>query len=204
MITFDNIAKYYGGEALFEGVSLALHDRERTGLIGVNGSGKTTVLRLLAGKEPLDRGSIGKPSGFTIGYLPQEVELLDRQTPLEIVLEPFAHLLDYEKKLQELGENAHDADALRRLAELHHEVEFHDVYSLQSRAEAILSGLGVPRDKWNGPLTALSGGYRMRWCSAGSCFFPRIFCFWTNRPTTSIWTRWSGSKNFWAATRAAC
>ena len=162
MITFDNVSKYFGGEPLFENVSLALHDKECTGLIGPNGSGKTTLLRMLAGEDTPDQGRIGKPTGFTIGYLPQEVELFDEKTPLSIVLEPFAHLLDYEKKLQELGENASDDDSMRKLAELHHAVEFHDIYSVESRAEAILAGLGVPKDKWTGPLTALSGGYRMR------------------------------------------
>jgi ATP-binding cassette subfamily F protein 3 len=162
MITFEAISKYYGGNPLFEEVSLAIHDKGRTGLIGVNGSGKTTLLRMLAGEEAPDHGTIGKPTGFTIGYLPQEVELFDELTPMSIVLQPFAHLLDYEKKFDELGRMAENEDSMRQLAELHHAVEFHDVYSLESRAGAILAGLGVPQDKWSGPLTALSGGYRMR------------------------------------------
>ncbi|MGA3051797.1 MAG: ABC-F family ATP-binding cassette domain-containing protein [Chitinispirillaceae bacterium] len=162
MITFDTIAKYYGGNPLFENVSIAIHDKERTGLIGVNGSGKTTLLRMLAGEESPDHGTIGKPTGFTIGYLPQEVELFDALTPIAIVLAPFAHLLDYERKFDELARIAENEEAMRKLAALHHAVEFHDVYSLEARAEAILAGLGVPKDKWRGPLTALSGGYRMR------------------------------------------
>ncbi len=162
MITLDAISKYFGGNPLFEDVSLAIHDKGRTGLIGVNGSGKTTLLRMLAGEDAPDHGSIGKPTGFTIGYLPQEVELFDELTPMAIVLQPFAHLMDYEKKFDELGKLAENEDSMRQLADLHHAVEFHDVYSLESRAEAILSGLGVPQDKWRGPLTSLSGGYRMR------------------------------------------
>jgi ATP-binding cassette subfamily F protein 3 len=167
MITFDNIAKYFGGTPLFENVSIAFHDKERTGLIGVNGSGKTTLLRMLAGEESPDKGDIRKPSSTTIGYLPQEVEIFDEKTPLAIVLEPFAHLLDYEKKLEQLGDhaggdNAQSKDALKKIEALHHAVEFHDIYSLESRAEAILAGLGVPKDKWDRPLSALSGGYRMR------------------------------------------
>ncbi len=162
MITFDAIAKYYGGNSLFEDVFLAIHDKERTGLIGINGSGKTTLLRMLAGEESPDHGTIGKPTGLTIGYLPQEVEMFDELTTMSIVLAPFAHLLDYETRFDELGKMGENGDAMRKLAELHHAVEFHGVYSLESRAEAILAGLGVPQDKWRGPLTALSGGYRMR------------------------------------------
>jgi ATP-binding cassette subfamily F protein 3 len=161
MITFDSISKYFGGEPLLENVSVAFHENERTGLIGVNGSGKTTLMRMLAGEDVPDRGNIGKPSNLTIGYLHQEVEVFDEHTPLEIVLQPFAHLLDFEKQLEELGHSS-DPQALKRIEELHHAVEFHDVYSLESRAEAILAGLGVPEDKWNQPLSVLSGGYRMR------------------------------------------
>jgi ATP-binding cassette, subfamily F, member 3 len=167
MITFDNVAKYYGGNTLFENVSIAFHDTERTALIGVNGSGKTTLLRMLSGEESPDKGSISKSTSMTMGYLPQEVELFDEKTPLSIVLEPFAHLLDYDKKLEQLAGHAENEtiqskELLKKIGDLHHDVEFHDVYSLESRAEAILAGLGVPKDKWELPLTALSGGYRMR------------------------------------------
>jgi ATP-binding cassette subfamily F protein 3 len=122
---------------------------------------------MLAGEESPDKGDIRKPSSMTIGYLPQEVEIFDEKTPLAIVLEPFAHLLDYEKKMEQLGDHAggdtaRSREALKKIEDLHHAVEFHDIYSLESRAEAILAGLGVPQDKWEMPLSALSGGYRMR------------------------------------------
>jgi ATP-binding cassette, subfamily F, member 3 len=167
MITFDNVSKHYGGETLLDDVSVSFHDRERTGLIGVNGSGKTTILRMLAGEESPDRGSISKPADFTIGYLHQEVELLAGRTPLQIVLEPFEHLLDFEERLSSLGAAAEDVEdghkkTMRQMEELHHEVEHHDAYTLEPRAKTILAGLGVPKDKWEQPLAALSGGYRMR------------------------------------------
>ncbi|MBN2035980.1 MAG: ABC-F family ATP-binding cassette domain-containing protein [Chitinispirillaceae bacterium] len=167
MITLDHVSKQYGGEMLLDDVSVAFHESERTGLVGVNGSGKTTLMRMLAGETVPDKGSIQKASDCTIGYLHQEVEVFDEHTPMEIVLQPFAHLLDFEKKLEELG-HAVNRDgttghkALRKIEELHHAVEFHDVYSLQSRAESILAGLGVPLEKWRRPLSELSGGYRMR------------------------------------------
>jgi ATP-binding cassette, subfamily F, member 3 len=161
MITFDNVFKHYGGETLLDNVSVAFHDKGRTGLIGVNGSGKTTILRMLAGEESPDRGDIRKPSDLSIGYLPQEVEVFDKKTPLAIVREPFAHLLDYETTMEQLGDHG-SKEALKKIGALHDAVEFHDIYSLESRAEAILAGLGVPKDKWEQPLSALSGGYRMR------------------------------------------
>jgi ATP-binding cassette subfamily F protein 3 len=167
MITFDNLSKHYGGATLFENVATSFHENERTGLVGVNGSGKTTLLRMLCGEESADKGEIRKPSGMTIGYLPQEIELLDAKTPIEIVLEPFSHLLDYEEKIERLaGRAGDDSDkgdhALQEIGALHDALEFHDVYSLTARAEAILGGLGVPKVNWRQPIVTLSGGYRMR------------------------------------------
>ncbi|MBN2189226.1 MAG: ABC-F family ATP-binding cassette domain-containing protein [Chitinispirillaceae bacterium] len=166
MITFDNVCKHYGGETLFDGVSAAFHDDGRTGLIGVNGSGKTTLLRMLAGEETPGKGSISKPADLTMGYLHQEVEVFAEKTPLEIVLEPFAHLLDFEERLSRLGAEAGGAGGqkktLRQIAELHGAVEHHDAYTLEPRAKAILAGLGVPEERWEQPLATLSGGYRMR------------------------------------------
>jgi ATP-binding cassette, subfamily F, member 3 len=167
MITLDNLSKHFGGEPLFENVSVSFHENERTGLIGVNGSGKTTLLRMFCGEEHPDKGEIRKPSGMTIGYLPQEIELLDAKTPMEIVLEPFSHLLNYEEKIERLAGRAENGDghaeiAMKEIGALHDALEFHDVYSLTARAEAILAGLGVPEVKWRQPILTLSGGYRMR------------------------------------------
>ncbi|MCU0610151.1 MAG: ATP-binding cassette domain-containing protein [Chitinispirillaceae bacterium] len=160
MITLDNVSKHYGSTDILNSVSVALHDNERTGLVGVNGSGKTTLLRMLSGQEEPDRGAIQKSSALTIGYLPQEVEVLGDKTAIEIVLEPFAHLLDFEEKLGKLADNS--TAALQKIDDLHNELEFHDVYSLEARAKSILAGLGVPKDKWEEPVRLLSGGFRMR------------------------------------------
>jgi len=129
MITFDSLTKQYGGEALLDNVSAAFHEDGRTGLIGMNGSGKTTVLRMLAGVEQPDGGTICKPLGLTLGYLPQEVEQFGDETPLGIVLAPFRELLDYEKKLEQLGGHAEANDGraagvMKKLEQLHHDLEF--------------------------------------------------------------------------------
>jgi ATP-binding cassette subfamily F protein 3 len=165
MITLENISKQYGSKILFDQVSLSFHDKERTGLIGCNGSGKTTILRILSNVESVDKGTIHVPSGLSIGYLPQEVEVLDQMSPLEIVLEPFAHILNFEEKLQSISNTLDPQELqkeLKKMDALYDAMHFHDGYSLSSRAEAILAGLGVPQDNWNKPVKHLSGGYRMR------------------------------------------
>ena len=106
MITFENVSKQYGSTILLESVTISINENHRTGLIGVNGSGKTTILRMLGGEELPDSGSINKPFDMRIGYLPQEVEILDQKTPLEIVLQSFAHILNFEEQLQRLPQMA--------------------------------------------------------------------------------------------------
>jgi len=164
MITFENISKQYGGKILFDGAAFSINEKYRTCLVGPNGAGKTTLLRMIHNAEQPDRGNVSVPRGLSVGCLPQEVETLSGAAPLDVVLEPFKHLLQYENALAEASEGigAGDARALRRIDELEREMSARDGFSLQSRAEALLDGLGVPRDFWRKPLGNLSGGYRMR------------------------------------------
>ncbi len=164
MINFDHISKQYGDKILFDDVSFSINEKHRTALIGSNGSGKTTLLRVIQGIEQLDKGSVLIPSELTIGYLPQEVELLDELTPLDVVLEPFKHLLQYEKTLELVARDMENGvqNAFRRMEELENQMNLHDGFSLRARAEMILSGLGVPEENWTKTLHHLSGGYRMR------------------------------------------
>ncbi|MCL2220391.1 MAG: ABC-F family ATP-binding cassette domain-containing protein [Chitinispirillia bacterium] len=164
MIAFENISKQYGDKALFDGVTFSVNEKHNTALIGPNGSGKTTLLKMIQNAEQPDKGAVVIPGGLSVGWLPQEIETLSDATPLDTVLEPFRHLLQYEQTLSEAAEGISGGDerALRRIDELEREMRIHDGFSLNARAEMILEGLGVPRDYWKRPLANLSGGYRMR------------------------------------------
>jgi ATP-binding cassette subfamily F protein 3 len=165
MITFDLISKQYGSTVILENSSFAFNPQERTGLVGVNGSGKTTILRMLGGAESPDKGTIKKASDLSIGYLPQEVEVLDSMTPLEIVLEPFKNVLNFESHLEHISNSLHESnvkESLNKIDKLYADMQFHDAYSLEARAKMILGGLGVPEKSWTEPVQYLSGGYRMR------------------------------------------
>jgi len=163
MITLENISKQYGSTILLESVTISFNESHRTGLIGVNGSGKTTILRMIGGEELPDNGSISIPSGMRIGYLPQEVELLDQKTPLEIVLQPFAHILNFEEQLQRLStDDSTLKETLKKIDSLCSAMDYYDGYALTARAQMILGGLGIPKENWSQPIQLLSGGYRMR------------------------------------------
>ena len=207
MITFENVSKQYGSKILLDQVNFSIHDNCRTALIGVNGSGKTTLMRMLSAEEQPDSGTVQKPPSLSIGYLPQEVEILDSKTPLEIVLEPFSHILDFEKQLEAVSQNLHREDlkkSLQKMDLLFEAAEFHDIYSLTARARAILAGLGIPEQSWTQPVEYLSGGFRMRAVLGKLLLLPRNSCFSMSRQITWTWILLYGWRNIWSARNAEC
>ena len=118
---------------------------------------------MLGGEELPDSRSINKPFDMRIGYLPQEVEILDQKTPLEIVLQSFAHILNFEEQLQRLHTDGSALkETLKKIDSLCSAMDYHDGYSLTAKAQMILGGLGIPKENWSQPIQLLSGGYRMR------------------------------------------
>ncbi len=164
MIVFESISKQFGSTLLFDKATFSLNETCRTGLIGCNGSGKTTILKMISGVEQPDSGSVTKPSDISIGYLPQEVELYEEHSPMDIVLESFKHLLNYEESLAKVTGKIEEGEkgAFKMLEKLHTEMEQNDGFSIKSRAEMILSGLGLSSEQLYTKVRTLSGGYRMR------------------------------------------
>ncbi len=167
MITLSNIHKQFGSKILFNTISLALNPSHCIGFIGPNGSGKTMLLRILAGKEQVDSGEVVVPSNLRIGYLAQEMSVSQDITPLDLVLKPFAHLLEVDgiiEKLSAVGDHTSPTyqKNLQEYDTLVTELAIHDVHSLEARAKKILTGLGVLEETWHNPIANLSGGFQMR------------------------------------------
>ena len=168
MISIQNLKKQYGRRILFDNLSVCFSDGQRVGLIGANGSGKTSLLRTILGIDKPDSGIVALPSDLSIGYLPQEVEMLGDSTPLAIVLEPFRDLLNIQDAYESIAASLENSEsptfgkALEKIDKIQRDLEYHDAFSLVSRAKAILAGLGVPQDKWETSIRFLSGGFRMR------------------------------------------
>ena len=168
MISIQNVKKQYGRRVLFDKALVSFAASQRVGLIGANGSGKTSLLRMILGMEAPDSGSVSLPADMSIGYLPQEVEDLGDSSPLSLVLEPFRDLLDVENAYDSIAGSLENQEhpqfqkALEKIDKLQRDLEFHDAFSLMSRAKSILAGLGVPSEKWEKPIQELSGGFRMR------------------------------------------
>jgi ATPase subunit of ABC transporter with duplicated ATPase domains len=160
MIGVNDLGKSYGARTLFEGVSLKLVPGSRYGLVGANGSGKTTFLEIIAGDEPASEGSVVLPKGARVGVLRQDRFLRDEDPILDVAMagdELVTAALAEQRAL-----TASDNPDPQRLVELEDRIAAHDGYTLEARASAILEGLGIPVASHRMPLATLSGGFKLR------------------------------------------
>jgi ATP-binding cassette subfamily F protein 3 len=166
MLSISNLNFYFGSRALYEGANLHIKPKAKIGLIGANGTGKSTLLRLISGEYTPDGGNISKSGDCTIGFLNQD--LLSYQTDdsiLEVAMQAFGRQLELQKEIDQvlykMETNYEDKD-VDLLAKLQEEFERLDGYTIQSKTEEILEGLGFNTDDLNRPLRLFSGGWRMR------------------------------------------
>jgi ATPase subunit of ABC transporter with duplicated ATPase domains len=160
MIGIMELGKAYGARTLFEGVTLKLVPGSRYGLVGANGSGKTTFLEIVAGDEPASAGTVAIDKGARIGVLRQDRFLRDEEAILDVAMagdELVTGAMSEQKALTE--SNSPDP---ARLVELEDLVRAHDGYTLEARTSAILEGLGIPVASHRRPLATLSGGFKLR------------------------------------------
>jgi ATPase subunit of ABC transporter with duplicated ATPase domains len=160
MIGTTDLAKAYGARTLFKGVSLKLVPGSRYGLVGANGSGKTTFLEILAGDEPSSSGTVAIDKGARVGVLRQDRFLRDEDPILEVAMggdEIVTRAMAEQKALVE-----GDAPDPARLVELEDLVRAYGGYTLEARTSAILEGLGIPIAVHRQPLATLSGGFKLR------------------------------------------
>jgi len=170
MIQLSSAGKQFGPKQLFNGFDWLLTPGDRVGLVGGNGTGKTTLLKVLAGLETLDEGSISTAKGITRGYLPQDGLAFAGRSVLQECLSVFDDLLQMEKDLEALMHSMAELDPegeeYARVAERYHalETEFQhrDGYSLEAQVGAVLNGLGFSREDQARPTEEFSGGWQMR------------------------------------------
>lgn len=170
LIVAQGLCKSYRDVEILRNVTFTLSSADRVGLIGPNGHGKTTLLRILAGLEDLNGGDLQKQSDLKIGYLPQDPPAQEEVTLRQAMLNVFVELRQTENELHELahqmGKDCHDPKLLARYGELQHVFESRGGYSYSHKIEQVLLGLKFPREQWDLPLARLSGGQRTRACLA--------------------------------------
>jgi ATP-binding cassette subfamily F protein 3 len=170
MIQLSGAGKRYGHKLLFENADWLITPESRTGLVGANGTGKSTVMKILAGSESLDYGAISRAKGISIGYLPQDGLTLTGRTIFAECLSVFAELHAIEEEMEALTRSMSELDhagpeysnVADRYQKLEHEFVARDGYTLEAQVGQVLTGLGFHRDDWTRLTEEFSGGWQMR------------------------------------------
>jgi len=169
MIALSNVCKQYGRRVLLVDASFQLNPGEKVGLVGPNGSGKTTVFRMIAGEEEPDSGELSIPKRTTVGYFRQDVEAMSGRPVLDEAIAGSGRLGDLHHELIDLTRamsdpaRADDMDEiLARFGEVQHEYQERGGYELEARAREVLHGLGLEDPQIDGDVGELSGGWKMR------------------------------------------
>ncbi|MBT3277894.1 MAG: ABC-F family ATP-binding cassette domain-containing protein [Phycisphaerales bacterium] len=162
----EHIQKSYGALDVLLNISFRLGETERVGLVGPNGEGKSTLLRIIAGDLSITDGAIHRAKGLRIGYLPQDPPTPRDVTVYGLLEAVFDEVRAMETRLAEMGEHLvehhDDAAYLEEYGALQNEYEVRGGYDYPKRIERVLDGLKFPREMWERPLSQLSGGERTR------------------------------------------
>ncbi len=169
MVQLSNISKQHGSQILFKDASCQILPGTHTGLVGPNGAGKTTVFRIIAGQEEPDSGEVILPKKTTVGYFSQDVGEMSGRSALEEVMAtcgPTVRLAAEMKEMEAAMCEPQSDDEMTALLERYgnavEEFEHMEGYDLDSRAQAVLTGLGIGPDRYNHPVESFSGGWKMR------------------------------------------
>lgn len=189
MISVSNISYFIGGRALYENASMFIRPNDKIGLIGLNGRGKSTLLKILNGELTVNAGSISKSKDCTIGFLNQD--LLSYQTDdaiLTVAMEAFKEAVETQRQLEKTLhqlETAYSDDLVDKLTKLQEKFEHLDGYSMQAKAEEILEGIGFSTQDLHRPLREFSGGWRMRVMLA-KLLLEKPSCLMLDEPTNHL------------------
>ena len=170
MIQLSSAGKRYGHKLLFEGVDWLITPKDRIGLVGANGTGKSTLLKVLGRLETLDYGSISIAKGISAGYLPQDGLTLSGRTVFAECMSVFSKLRAMEEEMEQLTASMSELDhasaeyaqVADRYQRVEHEFQARDGYAIEAQVGSVLTGLGFRKDDWDRQTDEFSGGWQMR------------------------------------------
>ncbi|SHO59434.1 ABC-F family ATP-binding cassette domain-containing protein [Algoriphagus zhangzhouensis] len=166
MLSISNLSYFIGGRALYENANLHIKPKDKIGLVGQNGTGKSTLLKIISGDYQPSSGEVQKAKDCTIGFLNQD--LLSYQSDdsiLNVALEAFKETLALQDQIDEVlrqMETDHSEEIINRLARLQDQFEANEGYTIKAKAEEVLEGIGFKTQDLQKPLKTFSGGWRMR------------------------------------------
>ncbi len=170
MIQLSRAGKRFAHKLLFEEVDWLITPKDRAGIVGANGTGKSTLLKVLAGIESLDYGTLSSMRGLTAGYLPQDGLTLSGRSVFAECMSVFADLRDMEVELETLMHNMSDLDpesaeysaVADRMHRIDTEFRARDGYAIEAQVGTVLNGLGFAKEDWSRRTEEFSGGWQMR------------------------------------------
>ncbi|WP_373055702.1 ABC-F family ATP-binding cassette domain-containing protein [Zunongwangia sp. H14] len=171
MLNIHNLSVSFNGEYLFEEITFRLGAGDRVGLIGKNGAGKSTMLRIISGEQEYDTGSIAKDKELKIGFLKQDIDFVKGRTVIQEAQQAFEEIKSMEKQIDHINEQLatrtdYESESytqlIQDLSEKTHQYEIIGGYNYEGETEKVLLGLGFQREDFNKLTDTFSGGWRMR------------------------------------------
>lgn len=171
MISINNLSVEFSAKSLFDNINYVINKRDRIALVGKNGAGKSTMLKIIAGLQNPTSGSVSVPKDVTIGYLPQQMDLADSLSLVEETRKAFSRIHDMQSCLDQLNDELllrtdYESDdyhsLIDRMTSLTERLSMESSENCEAEMEKTLMGLGFSRDDFNRPTSEFSGGWRMR------------------------------------------
>lgn len=171
MISINNLSVEFSAKSLFDNINYVINPRDKIALVGKNGAGKSTMLKIIAGLQKPTSGTVAVPQGVTVGYLPQQMVISDSLTVFEETRKAFSHIDEMKKRLENMNtqlaertdyESQEYAELIDRMTTLTEEIAMADSENSIAEMEKTLIGLGFLRTDFDRPTSEFSGGWRMR------------------------------------------
>ena len=171
MISIEGLSVAFGGNTLFDNITYVINKRDRIALVGKNGAGKSTMLKIIAGLQAPTSGSVNMPKDLTIGYLPQQMNLTDTRTVMQEAEQAFSHIFELQARIERMNnelaertdyESADYQELIERVSNANEQLSLIGASNYQAEIEKTLIGLGFARDDFNRDTSEFSGGWRMR------------------------------------------
>lgn len=171
MISIEGLSVAFGGNTLFDNITYVINKKDRIALVGKNGAGKSTMLKIIAGLQAPTSGSVNMPNDLTVGYLPQQMNLSDTRTVMEEAEQAFSHIFELQSRIERMNtelsertdyESEYYQELIERVSNANEQLALIGASNYQAEIEKTLIGLGFTREDFGRDTSEFSGGWRMR------------------------------------------
>ena len=171
MISIEGLSVAFGGNTLFDNITYVINKKDRIALVGKNGAGKSTMLKIIAGLQAPTSGNVNMPKDLTVGYLPQQMNLSDTRTVMEEAEQAFSHIFELQSRIERMNtelsertdyESEYYQELIERVSNANEQLALIGASNYQAEIEKTLIGLGFTREDSGRDTSEFSGGWRMR------------------------------------------